>query len=153
MYKDRSGGVLAIILRHTCYPNPALRARRRATGPTERTVDAQAGRFEQTVDAQAGRAEAMAVQVTGSAVELSSLGEALHLAVGRFSEANEKLIDGLQRVEDAVGTSMARSDEQLAYYVAQAREIIDLSLSSQKDVLDALSRASAKPALAAPESA
>jgi len=33
---------------------------------------------------------------------------------------------------------MTRSDEQLAYYVAQAREIIDLSISSQKDVLEAL---------------
>jgi hypothetical protein len=35
---------------------------------------------------------------------------------------------------------MTRSDEQLAYYVAQAREIIDLSIGSQKDVLDALQR-------------
>jgi hypothetical protein len=30
---------------------------------------------------------------------------------------------------------MARSDEQLAYYVAQAREIIDLSIMSQKEVV------------------
>jgi len=35
---------------------------------------------------------------------------------------------------------MQRSDEQLAYYVAQARELIDLSISSQKDVLDALAQ-------------
>jgi hypothetical protein len=33
----------------------------------------------------------------------------------------------LQRIESALGHSMARSDEQLAYYVAQAREIIDLT--------------------------
>jgi hypothetical protein len=33
---------------------------------------------------------------------------------------------------------MTRSDEQLAYYVAQAREIIDLSITSQQDVLQAL---------------
>ena len=109
-------------------------------GRFEQTVDAQAGRFELTVDAQAGRAEAMAVQVTGSAVELSSLGEALQVAVGRFSEANEKLIDGLRRVEDAVGASMARSDEQLAYYVSQAREVIDLSLTSQRAIVEDLRR-------------
>jgi hypothetical protein len=46
----------------------------------------------------------------------------------------------LQRIEQALGKSMTRSDEQLAYYVAQAREIIDLSIGSQKDVLDALQR-------------
>jgi hypothetical protein len=34
--------------------------------------------------------------------------------------------------------STARSDEQLAYYVAQAREIIDLSIMSQKDVVEEL---------------
>jgi hypothetical protein len=38
---------------------------------------------------------------------------------------------------------MTRSDEQLAYYVAQAREVIDLCLGSQKQVLDALQGAAA----------
>jgi len=58
--------------------------------------------------------------------------------VRSFNETNEKLIANLQRIEAAIGQSMTRSDEQLAYYVAQAREIIDLSISSQKDVLEAL---------------
>ena len=50
----------------------------------------------------------------------------------------------LQRIEKAMDKSMTRSDEQLAYYVAQARELIDLSISSQKDVLETLqSRAAA----------
>jgi len=31
-----------------------------------------------------------------------------------------------------------RSDEQLAYYVAQAREVIDLSVLSQKQIIDDL---------------
>ena len=39
---------------------------------------------------------------------------------------------------------MTRSDEQMAYYVAQAREIIDLSISSQKDVLHALQHGQAQ---------
>ena len=42
--------------------------------------------------------------------------------------------------------SMTRSDEQLAYYVAQAREIIDLSITSQKDVLEALQKKAVKEA-------
>ena len=55
-----------------------------------------------------------------------------------FSETNEKLMANLQRIEQAIEKSMTRSDEQLAYYVAQAREMIDLSIGSQKDVLEAL---------------
>jgi hypothetical protein len=35
---------------------------------------------------------------------------------------------------------MTRSDEQLAYYVAQAREVIDLSLLSQKQIVEDLQR-------------
>ena len=44
----------------------------------------------------------------------------------------------LQRVDGALGKSMARSDEQLAYYVAQAREVIDLSIMSQKQIVEDL---------------
>jgi hypothetical protein len=33
---------------------------------------------------------------------------------------------------------MARSDEQLAYYVAQAREVIDLSITSQQSIVEDL---------------
>jgi hypothetical protein len=58
--------------------------------------------------------------------------------VRNFSETNEKLMANLQRIEQAIEKSMTRSDEQLAYYVAQAREMIDLSIGSQKDVLEAL---------------
>jgi hypothetical protein len=44
---------------------------------------------------------------------------------------------------------MARSDEQLAYYVAQAREVIDLSISSQQGVIEDLRRLhKQQPALA-----
>jgi hypothetical protein len=52
-------------------------------------------------------------------------------------------------VEASLERSTARSDEQLAYYVAQAREVIDLSISSQNDLLEnlrTLQVAPAKPA-------
>ena len=44
----------------------------------------------------------------------------------------------LQRIEAALDKSLARSDEQLAYYVAQAREVIDLSMMSQKQIVEDL---------------
>ena len=62
------------------------------------------------------------------------------VAVDLFSRASEQLTARLQGIENALGQSMARSDEQLAYYVAQAREVIDLSLSAQQPLMEALQR-------------
>jgi hypothetical protein len=101
----------------------------------------QVGRqFADTVGAQAVRAEDVAAQVSGSAIELASLGEAFGHGVQLFSTTNEKLIDSLQRIESAVTQSIARSDDQLAYYVAQAREVIDLSITSQQGIVEDLRR-------------
>ena len=96
--------------------------------------------FQHHVAQETGKLGEIAAQVTASAVDVASLGESLSFAVRAFSQTNEQLMAQLQRIEQALGKSMTRSDEQLAYYVAQAREIIDLSISSQKDVLDALQR-------------
>jgi hypothetical protein len=107
----------------------------------------QVGRqFSETLGAQTARAEDAAAQVAGSAIELASLGEAFHHGVQLFSASHEKLIDSLQRMEGAIGQSMARSDEQLAYYVAQAREVIDLSISAQQGIVEDLRRLHGRPA-------
>jgi hypothetical protein len=84
--------------------------------------------------------EAAAAQLGSSAVEVASLGEAFGAAVEGFSQSSDKLMAHLQRVDDTLGKAIVRSDEQLAYYVAQAREVIDLSLSSQKQIIDDLQR-------------
>ena len=114
------------------------------------TVLNQTGaQFAQTLGAQAGRADEQTAQMATSAAELAALGQAFQQGVERFSSTNEKLVDGLQRVEGAIGQHMARSDEQLAYYVAQAREVIDLSISAQQGIVEdmRLLRAN-KPAVA-----
>lgn len=99
----------------------------------------QAGsQFSERVELEAAKLSGIAAQVTSGAVEVSSLGETLGFAVNTFHAANEKLIGQLQRIEGALEQSMTRSDEQLAYYVAQAREVIDLSLLSQKEIFEAL---------------
>lgn len=94
--------------------------------------------FAEQVGVETAKLADIAAQVTGSSVEVSSLGEAFGFAVHTFGEANEKLIGHLQRIETALDKSMLRSDEQLAYYVAQAREVIDLSIMSQKEVFEEL---------------
>lgn len=94
--------------------------------------------FADTVGAQAGRAEAMAEQAATSAAQLASLGEAFQQGTAQLATSHEQLVQSLQRVEGAIGESMARSDEQLAYYVAQAREVIDLSISAQQGIIEDL---------------
>ena len=94
--------------------------------------------FAGQVDAQTARLDEAAADITGGAHEVASLGDAFGTAVNLFSESNGKLLDNLKRIETSLEQSAARSDEQLAYYVEQAREVIDLSLSSQKEVIDAL---------------
>jgi hypothetical protein len=103
-------------------------------------------RFTDKVDAESDRMAAVAAQITGSAVEVASLGEAFGFAVQLFSESNDKLAAHLQRIEGALGKSLARSDEQLAYYVAQAREVIDLSIMSQKQIVEDLQQIGSRQA-------
>jgi hypothetical protein len=103
-------------------------------------LDQTGGQFTRMLDAQTQRASEMTDHVSASAVELAALGETFQHAVTLFNASNDKLVTSLQRVESAIGQSMERSDEQLAYYVGQAREVIDLSLSSQKAVVEDLRR-------------
>jgi thiamine pyrophosphate-dependent acetolactate synthase large subunit-like protein len=97
-------------------------------------------RFTDHVELETGKLGAVAAQVTGSAVEVASLGEAFGTAVQVFGESNDKLVAHLQRIETALDKSLTRSDEQLAYYVAQAREVVDLSVMSQKQIVEDLQR-------------
>jgi hypothetical protein len=94
--------------------------------------------FADTVGAQAGRAEAMAEQAATSAAQLAALGEAFQQGTQQLATSHEQLVHSLQSVEGAIGQSLARSDEQLAYYVAQAREVIDLSISAQQGIVEDL---------------
>jgi hypothetical protein len=89
-----------------------------------------------------------AAQVAGSALEVASLGEAFGAAVQLFSAVQRgSWWRSCSASRPRWASSLARSDEQLAYYVAQAREIIDLSLLSQKQVVDDLQRwPAARPA-------
>jgi hypothetical protein len=119
-------------------------------GASADVLERVGSRFTEQVQADTGRLAEVAAQVTGSAVEVASLGEAFGHAVQLFSESNEKLVAHLQRVEGALGKSIERSDEQLAYYVAQAREVIDLSIMSQKQIVDDLQQIASRPAAALP---
>ena len=97
-------------------------------------------RFAEQARAESGKLVDVAAQVGAGAAEVASLGEAFGFAVQLFSDSNDKLGAHLERIDGALNAQMARSDEQLTYYVAQAREVIDLSILSQKQIIEELQR-------------
>jgi hypothetical protein len=109
-------------------------------------LDQAGARYIEQVGAESARMEHMAAQLSGSAADVASLGEAFGTAVELFTQSSGQSVTQLQRVEEALARSSTRSDEQLAYYVAQAREVIDLSLLSQKQIVDELQRLARQPA-------
>ncbi len=95
-------------------------------------------RFGEQVDTESARLSRAADHFSGSAVELASMSDAFGTAVEQFSQSNRDIGDMLALVEGALQASAERSDEQMGYYVAQAREIIDHTILSQQDVIEQL---------------
>ena len=107
--------------------------------------------FGARVAQQSGQLEAAVTQITVGSVEMASMGEAFAAAVQLFGQSSEALTEQLHRIEAALDASTARSDEQLSYYVAQAREVVDLSISSQRQIVDDLQRLAIRQAPLASE--
>lgn len=116
-------------------------------------LDRVGTRFTDHIESETGKLGAAANQVTVGAVEVASLGEAFGAAVQVFGDSNDKLASRLQGIENTLEKSLARSDEQLAYYVAQAREVIDLSLLAQKQIIEDMRLFSSAGTLAGAEAA
>lgn len=101
-------------------------------------LDRVSTRFTDHIEGETGKLSAVAAQVTSSAVEVASLGDAFGAAVHQYGQSNEALMERLQHIAEALDKALARSDDQLAYYVAQAREVVDLSVLSQKQIIEEL---------------
>jgi len=106
------------------------------------TTGAQQQAVQAMTDSAAVVLQQAGNQFSGGAIELSSLGEAFLGGVNLFAQANDKMIASLDSIEASMDKSALRSDEQLSYYVAQAREIIDHSMMSQKEIFEELRRIS-----------
>ena len=97
-------------------------------------------RFDARVDSEVNKLSDIALQFSESSIDIASMSDAFVGAIARFSESNDKLVDNLSKIESALEASTSRSDEQLAYYVAQAREIIDHSMMSQKGLIEEINQ-------------
>ncbi|MEH6582838.1 MAG: DUF802 domain-containing protein [Halioglobus sp.] len=94
--------------------------------------------FSQHVGSEVTKISEVADNFAGSTVQLSSLGDTFAQAVSLFNDSNTNLVDHLARIEASMDKSTSKSDEQMGYYVAQAREIIDQSMLSQQEVFEEL---------------
>ncbi len=95
-------------------------------------------RFTELLQSQSEQATAHGEQALARATELASTSEAFGQSVLAFDASTSQLLKGLQRIEAALASAHARHDEQLAYYVAQAREVIDLSIGAQHGLVETL---------------
>ena len=98
--------------------------------------------FGENLAAELSNISGASAHLAGSATELASLGEAFGQAVQLFNNSNETMIEHLGRIGESMDSSSNRSDEQMAYYVAQAREIIDQSMLSQREIVEDLQKMS-----------
>ncbi len=107
---------------------------------SEQMLEEIGARFAQRVDGKADHFSDVTDAFAAGAVELASLGDAFSAAVERFDASNANLMENLSRIEASLDKTAMRSDEQMGYYVAQAREIIDHCMLSQQEMLTVLGR-------------
>ena len=110
-------------------------------------------RFTDHIETETGKLEVVGAQVAASAGDVASLGEAFGTGVQLFGQSNEALMERLAVIATALDSSLARSDEQLAYYVAQAREVVDLSMLSQRQIIEEMQQLARHRASAGAETA
>lgn len=107
-------------------------------GGSAELLERVGSRFTDHIAAETGKLDGIAEHLSGSAAEVGQLAGTFGAAVEQFGAASTELSGRLEQIGGALDASLARSDEQLAYYVAQAREVVDLSLLSQKQVMEEL---------------
>ena len=89
-------------------------------GTTSELMDRVGAQFSERVESETGKLAEISAQVTGSAVEVASLGEAF--APRCVQRVQRQLATQLERIEAALDKSIARGDEQLSLLrVAGAR--------------------------------
>jgi len=115
-----------------------LASLQQAAGEQRAAIDSLVDRSAIQLEASAQALSEAATNLAAGAADVASVGEGFGEAVEQFQGANAQLVQHLSVLEERLSAAVTRSDDQLGYYVAQAREVIDLCLGSQKQVLDAL---------------
>lgn len=107
-------------------------------------LSAVAQEFAEKIAAESGLLGEQMSHFSASAAELSALGEVFTKAVEQFGEVNTQLMARLEHIESVLVTAGERSDQQMEYYLGQAREIIDHNLLTHQELLDRVAEANGK---------
>lgn len=101
-------------------------------------MQSNAEQLTQHSESEAARLTQLSEQMTANTAEMTALGETFSVAVNHYGDANQQLVENLVKIDEALQASAHRSDEQMQYYVAQAREIIDHTMLSHQQLMDQL---------------
>ena len=107
-------------------------------GSSAQMLQQVAEQFAAKMAHEASKVSEVTDHFAAGTVEISSLGEAFMAAIELYSSSNSQLLENLQQIETALESATTRSNEQLDYYVAQAREVIDYSVLTQREIFDQL---------------
>ncbi len=107
-------------------------------GNSESILGDLATRFDQHLSDGLQRLQELGDNLGADGAEVAAMGEVFANAVNQFSETNTALMTRLESIEQTLSQAGERSDEQMAYYVAQAREIIDVNMQSQQEIITQL---------------
>lgn len=104
--------------------------------------DSQIGNMRERANEELMKAreqlEQSASMIATGGVEMTAVASMFTTAVEDYRKSNDSLMEGLHEIQEALNHSGERSNDQLSMYVDQAREIIDQSILSQKEMFDAL---------------
>jgi hypothetical protein len=104
----------------------------------ERQSGATADKLDRLMAKSAEQLGAAGQQIASTALELAALSGGFADSVAAFKASSETVDASLTAITDVLIASGARSDEQMGYYVDQAREIIDHNLITQQTILERL---------------
>ncbi len=97
------------------------------------------------VQAQGQQWRDLSAQIQAASLDVAQLGASFAQSVETWRQTQERTMTQLGDLQQSLAEASSRSDDQLAYYIAQAREVVELSLSAQQPLLEALERVVDRP--------
>lgn len=104
------------------------------------TVNELGDQYRDHAAAQQKILQESVMQWSEATIDWTANSEVFAAAVQQFGETNAGIASHLQAIDAALQASSERSDTQLAYYISQARELIDHSVLSQQDLIEQIRR-------------
>jgi len=92
-------------------------------------------RFDEALSSSTGQLASLVAHIEAGGADIAALAEAFATSVEHFDSSAQSLNTLMIQLGQNIEASTSRSDDQMAYYLAQAREIIDHNLITQQDIL------------------